>query len=68
MFYVKILSYCLQCPLQTYSASVKSVLPVLLSAIRESPPSAGPPHGGKEIGKDVVTYTYNQVSHASSQD
>ncbi|KAK7677928.1 hypothetical protein QCA50_019118 [Cerrena zonata] len=44
----------------TYTASVKSVLPVLLSAIQESPASTGPPHGGKEIGKDVVTYTYKQ--------
>ncbi|KZV89070.1 hypothetical protein EXIGLDRAFT_838751 [Exidia glandulosa HHB12029] len=44
----------------TYSASVSSVLPVLLSAIRTSPPSDGPPHAGKEIGKDVVTYTYKQ--------
>ncbi|TDL22284.1 hypothetical protein BD410DRAFT_770293 [Rickenella mellea] len=44
----------------TYSASVTSVLPVLLSAIRKSPPSDGPPHGGKVIGKDLVTYTYDQ--------
>ncbi len=41
---------------------VASVLPVLMSAIRVSPPSAGPAHNGKEIGKDKVTYTYNQVS------
>ncbi|TRM61567.1 hypothetical protein BD626DRAFT_549145 [Schizophyllum amplum] len=44
----------------TYSANVTSVLPVLLSAIRASPPSDGPAHAGKEIGKDVVTYTYKQ--------
>ncbi|RPD67705.1 zincin, partial [Lentinus tigrinus ALCF2SS1-7] len=44
----------------TYAAKVASVLPVLLSAIRVSPPSDGPAHGGKEIGKDVVTYEYKQ--------
>ncbi|KAJ7677326.1 peptidase family M1-domain-containing protein [Mycena rosella] len=44
----------------TYTATVKSVLPVLLSAIRVSPPSEGPAHDGKTIGKDSVTYTYNQ--------
>ncbi|KAI0809133.1 peptidase family M1-domain-containing protein [Irpex lacteus] len=44
----------------TYSATVKSVLPVLLSAVRISPPSEGPAHGGKVVGKDVVTYTYEQ--------
>ncbi|KIM81710.1 hypothetical protein PILCRDRAFT_821059 [Piloderma croceum F 1598] len=43
-----------------YSAKVKSVLPVLLSAIRKSPPSEGPAHDGKTIGKDVVTYSYEQ--------
>ena len=48
--------------MQTYSAKVASVLPVLLSAIRASPPSDGPAHAGKEIGKDVVSYEYNQVS------
>ena len=48
--------------MQTYSAKVASVLPVLLSAIRASPPSDGPAHGGKEIGKDVVIYEYKQVS------
>ncbi|KDQ30245.1 hypothetical protein PLEOSDRAFT_154934 [Pleurotus ostreatus PC15] len=48
----------------TYSASVSCVLPVLLSAIRQSPPSDGPAHDGKEIGKDVVTYTYEQASRA----
>ncbi|KAN0082871.1 hypothetical protein V8E55_008666 [Tylopilus felleus] len=40
---------------------VSSVLPVLLSAQRVSPPSDGPPHGGKVIGKDVVTYGYKQT-------
>lgn len=50
---------------QTYSASIACTLPVLMSAIRRSPPSDGPAHDGKEIGKDVVTYTYEQVcSHA----
>ncbi|KIY43185.1 hypothetical protein FISHEDRAFT_78691 [Fistulina hepatica ATCC 64428] len=44
----------------TYSAKVDSVLPVLLSARRVSPPSVGPPHGGKIIGKDVVSYVYDQ--------
>ncbi|RDX51566.1 zincin [Lentinus brumalis] len=44
----------------TYNAKVACVLPVLLSAIRVSPPSDGPAHGGKEIGKDVVTYEYKQ--------
>ncbi|KAF7340280.1 Leukotriene A-4 hydrolase [Mycena venus] len=44
----------------TYSAKVASVLPVLLSAIRVSPPSDGPAHDGKVIGEDVVTYTYDQ--------
>ncbi|KAF8060869.1 peptidase family M1-domain-containing protein [Lyophyllum atratum] len=43
-----------------YSAKVTSVLPVLLSAIRESPPSNGPAHDGKVIGKDLVTYSYTQ--------
>ena len=32
-----------------------------MSAIRVSPPSEGPPHEGKEIGKDTVTYSYDQV-------
>ncbi|KAF7969825.1 hypothetical protein HWV62_25876, partial [Athelia sp. TMB] len=45
-----------------YSANVTSVLPVLLSAVRQSPPSDGPPHDGKEIGKDAVTYVYDQVA------
>ncbi|KAJ3565633.1 hypothetical protein NP233_g7504 [Leucocoprinus birnbaumii] len=44
----------------TYTATVKSILPVLLSAIRESPPSDGPAHGGKVIGQDEVVYRYNQ--------
>ncbi|KAI0735797.1 peptidase family M1-domain-containing protein [Earliella scabrosa] len=44
----------------TYTAKVASVLPALLSAIRVSPPSNGPAHDGKEIGKDVVTYEYKQ--------
>ncbi|GJJ13844.1 hypothetical protein Clacol_008101 [Clathrus columnatus] len=39
-------------PFKTYSASVTSVLPVVLSAIRQSPPSTGPAHDGKEIGKE----------------
>ncbi|KAJ7895862.1 leukotriene A4 hydrolase [Mycena leptocephala] len=45
---------------QTYTATVTSVLPVLLSAIRVSPPSEGPAHDGKTIGKDSVTYSYTQ--------
>ncbi|CAL1696869.1 unnamed protein product [Somion occarium] len=44
----------------TYTAKVASILPALLSAIRVSPPSTGPAHDGKVIGKDVVTYTYKQ--------
>ncbi|KAG1847366.1 peptidase family M1-domain-containing protein [Suillus subluteus] len=44
----------------TYSASARSVLPVLLSARRISPPSDGPAHDGKIIGKDEVVYTYDQ--------
>ncbi|KAI0757548.1 metalloprotease [Daedaleopsis nitida] len=44
----------------TYTAKVHTVLPALLSAIRVSPPSDGPAHDGKEIGKDVVTYEYKQ--------
>ncbi|KAF8839796.1 zincin [Paxillus ammoniavirescens] len=46
---------------QTYDAKVTSVLPVLLSAQRLSPPSNGPAHGGKVIGKDAVTYEYKQM-------
>lgn len=48
--------------LQTYNASTTSVLPALLSAIRQSPPAVGPPHDGKKIGRDLVTYTYKQVT------
>lgn len=44
----------------TYDAQVTSLLPALLSAIRVSPPSEGPAHDGKVIGKDIVTYKYNQ--------
>ncbi|KAI0245676.1 hypothetical protein BJV78DRAFT_1277392 [Lactifluus subvellereus] len=44
----------------TYTARVASVLPVLLSAICVSPPSEGPAHDGKAIGKDVVSYVYEQ--------
>ncbi|KAJ7352538.1 peptidase family M1-domain-containing protein [Mycena albidolilacea] len=44
----------------TYTATVSSILPVLLSAIRVSPPPDGPAHDGKIIGKDSVTYSYNQ--------
>ncbi|KAJ7116299.1 hypothetical protein C8R44DRAFT_832437 [Mycena epipterygia] len=44
----------------TYTATVTSVLPVLLSAIRVSPASEGPAHDGKTIGKDSVTYKYTQ--------
>jgi len=44
----------------TYTATVASVLPVLLSAIRVLPPSEGPAHDGKVIGKDVVNYVYEQ--------
>lgn len=46
--------------IQTYDAKVASILPTLLSAIRLSPPSDGPPHDGRTIGKDLVTYAYNQ--------
>ncbi|KAF8132825.1 peptidase family M1-domain-containing protein [Boletus edulis] len=45
----------------TYDAKVTCVLPVLLSARRVSPPSDGPPHGGKVIGTDAVTYEYKQA-------
>ncbi len=47
--------------IQTYTARVASVLPVLLSAIRISPPSEGAAHDGKIIGNDVVSYVYKQV-------
>lgn len=46
---------------QKYSAKVESVLPVLLSAQRVSPPVDGNAHAGKEIGKETVVYTYDQV-------
>lgn len=51
---------CLTLALQTYSANVKSVLPVLLSAIRISPPPEQV-HGGQEVGFDEVEYVYKQV-------
>lgn len=44
----------------TYSASVNSELPALMSALRVSPPVNGKPHDGKVVGKDRVTYIYNQ--------
>ncbi|KAJ7591549.1 peptidase family M1-domain-containing protein [Mycena floridula] len=44
----------------TYSATVSAILPILLSAIRVSPPSDGPSHDGKIVGTDIVTYTYRQ--------
>ncbi|PVF96254.1 hypothetical protein CPB86DRAFT_762462 [Serendipita vermifera] len=44
----------------TYTASVKSVLPVAMSAVRVSPPSNGPIHDGKTVGSDEVEYKYNQ--------
>jgi leukotriene-A4 hydrolase len=31
-----------------------------MSAIRTSPPSDGPAHDGKVVGKDAVTYSYRQ--------
>ncbi|KAG8864305.1 hypothetical protein FRB96_006126 [Tulasnella sp. 330] len=43
----------------TYSASVRSVLPALCSALRISPPCEII-HGGKKVGEDVVEYKYNQ--------
>ncbi|OJA13741.1 hypothetical protein AZE42_01549 [Rhizopogon vesiculosus] len=49
----------------TYSASVRSVLPVLLSARRVSPPSDGPAHDGKVIWKDEVIYKYDQACFTS---
>ncbi|ELU39367.1 leukotriene-A4 hydrolase [Rhizoctonia solani AG-1 IA] len=45
---------------QTYSADVTSVLPVLMSALRLSPPTDGPAHQGKEVGVELVRYQYNQ--------
>lgn len=50
----------------TYSSKVTSVLPVLMSAIRVSPPSTGPAHDGKEIGKEKVSYEYNQPTSIPS--
>ncbi|KAG6878671.1 hypothetical protein C0992_007685 [Termitomyces sp. T32_za158] len=44
----------------TYSATVSSVFPVLLSAIRQSPSPTGPVHDGKVVGKDPVKYSYRQ--------
>lgn len=44
----------------TYEAKITSVLPALMSAIRVSPPAAGPVHDGKVVGQDEVTYVYNQ--------
>ncbi|GAB1528119.1 Leucyl aminopeptidase yscIV [Rhizoctonia solani] len=44
----------------TYSADVMSVLPVLMSALRLSPPTDGPAHQGKEVGVELVRYQYNQ--------
>ena len=38
---------------------MKSILPVVLSAIRVSPPSESV-HNGKALGQDEVTYVYNQ--------
>ncbi|KAF8329435.1 uncharacterized protein EI90DRAFT_3145933 [Cantharellus anzutake] len=43
----------------TYSANVRSVLPVLMSALRVSPP-AEEIHNGKEVGRDSVEYIYKQ--------
>jgi leukotriene-A4 hydrolase len=33
-----------------------------MSAIKKSPPLSDGPHGGKDIGKDFVTYVFDQVS------
>ncbi|KAF8707740.1 Leukotriene A4 hydrolase, C-terminal, partial [Rhizoctonia solani] len=44
----------------TYSANITSILPVLMSALRLSPPSDGPAHEGKEVGVESVKYQYNQ--------
>ncbi|KEP52053.1 leukotriene-A4 hydrolase [Rhizoctonia solani 123E] len=44
----------------TYSANITSILPVLMSALRLSPPSDGPAHEGKEMGVESVKYQYNQ--------
>ncbi|KAH8111425.1 peptidase family M1-domain-containing protein [Phellopilus nigrolimitatus] len=50
----------------TYSAKVTSTLPVLMSAVRVSPPSDGPAHDGKVIGKETVTYEYSQPTSIPS--
>ncbi|CAE6490640.1 unnamed protein product [Rhizoctonia solani] len=44
----------------TYSADVASILPVLMSALRLSPPSDGPVHAGEKVGVESVKYQYNQ--------
>lgn len=44
----------------TYSADVTSLLPVLMSALRISPPADGPAHDGKGVGTETVRYQYNQ--------
>ncbi|KAG8741670.1 hypothetical protein FRC12_015597, partial [Ceratobasidium sp. 428] len=44
----------------TYSADVTSLLPVLMSALRVSPPADGPPHDGKSVGTESIQYRYNQ--------
>lgn len=36
-----------------------------MSAIRISPPASGLVHGGKTVGKDLVTYEYEQVRRSS---
>jgi leukotriene-A4 hydrolase len=53
---------------QTYSAKVDALLPVLFSAILIFPLSNGPPHDGKIIGKEFVTYVFDQVSFLLLQD
>ncbi|GAB1527857.1 Leucyl aminopeptidase yscIV [Rhizoctonia solani] len=50
----------------TYSADVTSVLPVLMSALRLSPPTDGPAHQGKEVGVELVRYQYNQVANGKT--
>ncbi|CAE6493395.1 unnamed protein product [Rhizoctonia solani] len=42
------------------SANVKSVLPVLMSALRLSPPPDGLVHEDKQVGVESVEYRYNQ--------
>ena len=37
------------------------MLPALMSALRVSPPVDGPVHDGKVVGRDRVTYVYNQA-------